>query len=125
MQSEEYQQAVIGSENTDIEAIRARINVRLLHAISGIMTESGELMDAFKRNIIYGKNLDRVNLIEELGDLTWYIALALDEIDSSFAEVFEANIAKLKKRYKTGKFNETEAINRNLEAEREALCKTK
>src|SRR5437764_1204166 len=49
----------------------------LLHAILGISGEAGELVDAFKKELIYGKTLDIENLKEEAGDILWYMALLL------------------------------------------------
>lgn len=53
-------------------------NERMLHAGLGLATESGELLDAIKKEMYYGKSLDTVNVKEELGDLCWYLALAFD-----------------------------------------------
>lgn len=43
------------------------------HALIGFAGELGELMDAFKKNAVYGAPLDCENIIEELGDLYFYI----------------------------------------------------
>lgn len=43
-----------------------------LHMVLGIATETGELCDIFKRNLAYGKEIDKVNLAEEIGDQAWY-----------------------------------------------------
>lgn len=48
----------------------------LLHACAGMVTEAGELIDPFKRAMFYKKELDIVNVIEEIGDGLWYIAVA-------------------------------------------------
>ncbi len=90
------------------------------HSIMGIVTEAGELMDEVKKAKIYGKKLDKLNLIEELGDLMWYIALILDHLEIDFETVWEKNINKLKVRYPK-KFTENKAKNRNLEKEKNAL----
>jgi len=94
--------------------------VDLLHAGIGLATESGEFLDALKKTIYYGKVLDEVNLAEELGDLLWYIALALRASDTDFDEQMQINIDKLKARF-PDKFTEYHAENRNLEAERKIL----
>jgi NTP pyrophosphatase (non-canonical NTP hydrolase) len=47
----------------------------ITHACLGIVTEVGELCDQIKRNLAYGAPLDEVNLVEECGDVTWYVAL--------------------------------------------------
>ena len=74
-------------------------DAELLHAMLGIVTEAGEFTDAIKKNLIYNKPLDRTNMVEELGDLTWYIGLAIMALGSTWGEVFEANIRKLAARY--------------------------
>lgn len=103
-----------------IDRISNKQAARLVHALLGIGSESGELQDQLKRHLVYGKELDIVNLKEELGDLMWYCALALDEIGSSFDEVMAMNIAKLRARYPAG-FTEDKALNRDVEAERRVM----
>ena len=93
---------------------------RLLHAGMGIATEAGEFLDALKKSIFYGKELDRVNLKEELGDLLWYIAIAMDELGTNFETEMERNIKKLKARYPE-KFTQEHAEYRDLETERKIL----
>jgi NTP pyrophosphatase (non-canonical NTP hydrolase) len=95
-------------------------DARLLHAGIGIATESGEFLDALKKHIFYGKELDKVNLLEELGDLFWYMAIALDELGSTFEKEQARNIAKLKARYPE-KFTESAAEVRDLQKERHIL----
>ena len=93
---------------------------QLLHASMGLVTEAGEFQDALKRALFYGKPLDPVNLIEELGDVAWYIAIACDHLGVSLEETFGINIAKLKKRF-PDKFTQHAALFRDLEGEYEAL----
>lgn len=93
---------------------------RQLHAAIGLSTEAGELTDAFKKALFYGKPLDRVNVIEEAGDLLWYLALLFDSLGSSFEEAAEKVIAKLRARYPE-KFSGELAINRDLVNERAVL----
>lgn len=94
--------------------------VDLLHAGIGLATESAEFLDALKKTIFYGKQLDEVNLAEELGDLLWYIALAMNALDTDFEKQMQVNIDKLKLRYPE-KFTEEAAEVRDLVAERELL----
>ena len=44
------------------------------HMALGMAGEMGEIIDAIKKAEIYGKELDRVNLAEEVGDVFWYAA---------------------------------------------------
>lgn len=46
----------------------------IIHMECGIMSELGELTDCFKKWFAYGKEFDRVNAREELGDVCWYLA---------------------------------------------------
>ena len=95
----------------------------IVHGIIGIGTESGELLDQLKKSIFYGRELDLVNLKEELGDLLWYVALLCHALNCTFEELQTKNIEKLHARYKEKKFSETECENRNLENERGVLEK--
>lgn len=83
----------------------------LLHATLGISGEAGELLDAVKKTFIYGKPLDEKNAREELGDLLWYIALAMRTLGVSFEEIMQANIDKLALRY-PDKYTDAHAIAR-------------
>ncbi len=95
---------------------------RTMHAAFGLVTESGELLDMLKKYLFYGKIFDRTNLIEELGDLTWYLGIMCDANGIDLQDVFDRNIAKLKARYPE-KFTEEAAINRDLDNERKVLEK--
>ena len=52
----------------------------LEHAQVGMVTELGELFDAWKKVAIYGKVVDNVNAIEEIGDVFWYVNLLWEVI---------------------------------------------
>lgn len=93
---------------------------KLLHAVIGIATESGELLDQMKKVVYYGKPLDRINIREELGDLMWYMAILMRELDLNLEEILELNIEKLRARY-GDKFHASGALNRNLDEERRIL----
>lgn len=105
------------SDEDDSETVDYKVNHRLLHALIGFVTETGELMEQFVDD---DSNMDVVNVIEELGDIQWYEAVALDELDTDWRYVRERNYAKLSKRY-PNRFTREHAENRNLEAERQAL----
>ena len=95
-------------------------NPDMEHAIYGIVTEAGELMDQFKRAKFYGTKLDIINIKEEVGDILYYIAALLNNIESTFDECQDLNINKLLKRYPDG-FSKDKAVNRNLSDEYNAL----
>lgn len=112
----------------DPDEIKKRLNaltpdgINAIHAAIGISTEAGELLDAVKKLMFYGTPVDRVNVIEELGDLEFYMALARVAAGVSRADVLRANLKKLRKRYPSGTWKKEHAEKRDLEAEREALA---
>jgi NTP pyrophosphatase (non-canonical NTP hydrolase) len=124
MNSLDYIKDAIRTESREFEAMDERLAddgmKRLLHAGIGLSTESGEFIDALKKHIFYGKELDRVNLTEEIGDLFWYLAIASDELNIDFESVMSKNIEKLNARYGE-KFTADKAENRDLNNERTIL----
>ena len=94
--------------------------MRLLHAGIGLATEAGEFLDALKKSIFYGKTMDLINLREELGDILWYMAIAMDELGTNFFDEQDRVIRKLRVRY-PDKFNIVDANLRDLDGERRAL----
>lgn len=95
-------------------------NSALIHGILGATSEVGELADAAKRFMFYGKPLDLLNLKEEIGDVLWYLVLLAKAANCSLQDCAEANIRKLSVRY-PAKFSSERASERDLEAEKAAL----
>lgn len=71
----------------------------LWHMATGICTEAGELLSTVKSAVMYRRPLDIPNLVEEIGDLEFYIQGLLDIIDSNRDECLAANMHKLAIRY--------------------------
>jgi hypothetical protein len=94
--------------------------LRLLHVAMGLCTEAGEFVDQLKKHIFYGKPLDTVNLIEELGDSSWYERIGVDALEIGYLDMLERNIAKLRARFPE-KFSEEHAQTRDLVKERAIL----
>lgn len=57
------------------------------HAGFGLMTEVGEILDTYKRHQFYKTPLNTKNLIEESGDVLWYIALGYHSLGLSMPTV--------------------------------------
>ena len=93
----------------------------LAHAAMGIGGEGGEVVDIIKKHIYYGKPLDNDKVLEEIGDIFWYANLIIHLLGSSFGEVFDMNVKKLEKRYPNLRFEAEHAINRDVEAEQDAM----
>ena len=120
----DYLNQQLRTENNDYKTIAKRVEdvdiTRLLHASLGLTTEAAEFTDALKKHIFYGKELDKVNLKEELGDILYYVAMACNVMEIDFESVMQTNIDKLSARY-PDKFTEELAESRDLNKERRIL----
>lgn len=77
------------------------------HMATGVAGEAGELLDAVKKHVAYNKRLDLANVIEELGDLEFYMEGLRSALDITREQTLEANYDKLmNKRYPNGFSNE-------------------
>lgn len=83
----------------------------LINGVMGLCGESGEAIDLVKKHLHQGHELDKENLIKELGDIAWYLAETAYALDVDLDEVLERNIAKLKARYPEG-FDTEKSIHR-------------
>lgn len=92
----------------------------LLHAILGIISEGGELLEMFIKNKTRGIGVDRVNAIEEGGDILWFCQLLFKSMNGTMEEAMQANILKLAKRFPDG-FSEEMALVRDQDGERDVL----
>ena len=90
------------------------------HGAIGICTESGELLDAYKKYLWYGKKLDLPNILEEVGDLLFYVNAVLKAHNFTFEQAMDINIKKLRKRYGES-FSEEKSLKRDLKEERKIL----
>ena len=85
------------------------------HHATGIETEAGEIMDAIKRICIYDQdsNDHRANIIEELGDLEFYMEGLRQAFGIDRQTTLAMNMAKLAKRYKNYQYSNEQARARN------------
>jgi NTP pyrophosphatase (non-canonical NTP hydrolase) len=114
MTPNEYQQKAQRTCLADYEKFKNNLMAHhrhIIHAHLGLSSETGEVGDAIKKYIIYGQPLDVDNLIEECGDILWYLSLMVSACGSTLESVMEQNIAKLEKRYPE-KFTEKDAFER-------------
>ena len=64
--------------------------------------EVGELANRTKKVFLHGHPYDQEKVIEELGDILWYVAVYSQDIGIDLLEVAQKNISKLEKRYPEG-----------------------
>ncbi len=83
------------------------------HMATGIAGEGGECLDAIKRWAVYQKPLDRANVVEELGDLEFFMEGLRQCLGITREETIEGNMAKLDVRYRKGYTDEEAAERRD------------
>ncbi len=116
---------VTSQPSTDLPTLLSRITdldvgddadiPRLLTAALGLAAESGEFTEVVKKIILQGKPYNEENVFHmksELGDICWYLAQACMALDTTFDEVIEMNVDKLKARYPGGEFDVHSSENR-------------
>lgn len=104
--------AALAKPGQEIADTMSAEEAHALHMAVGISGESGELLDAIKKYVIYKKPLDRVNVVEELGDLEFYMEGLRQGLEISRQEVIQHNINKLSKRYHKGSYSNDQANDR-------------
>ena len=97
MRVNEYQELAMTTLNPELSKRDVLIN-----SVMGLCGESGEAIDIVKKHLAQGHELDREHLIDELGDIAWYLAETAQVLGVTLEEVLERNINKLKKRYPEG-----------------------
>ena len=120
----EFVYGVTSAPSTDYVALMQRLNqleaedadvCKLLTAALGLTAESGEFTEVVKKIILQGKPYNEDNVFHmkrELGDICWYIAQACMALDTTFDEIIEMNVDKLKARYPGGEFDVHKSENR-------------
>ena len=106
MMLNEYQEK---SKRTIPEGLSVRES--MLNAALGICGEAGECADAIKKWQYQGHPYPNKNIIEELGDVMFYVAMMATSAGVSLEDVASKNIGKLKARY-PDKFDPERSINR-------------
>ncbi|MBQ6333729.1 MAG: nucleoside triphosphate pyrophosphohydrolase family protein [Erysipelotrichaceae bacterium] len=106
MKINEYQKKAMSFLNPAIKKDQIIVN-----AVMGLSAEAGEALDLVKKQLFQGHDLNRDEMVKELGDVAWYLAEAAYALDIPLQEVLEANIAKLEKRFPEG-FSAERSINR-------------
>jgi hypothetical protein len=109
--------STISSDELNAPGNDMGINPRVFHAVIGMATESVELLEALR---FHGDHMDTINMLEEIGDSSWYQAILIDEVGGVWDDILDRNIEKLRVRF-PDKFTTGDAIGRDTDAERVIL----
>lgn len=125
MTTSEYEQLAMRTE-ADQALILNRLchlgnnAMRLDNAARGLAGDAGEVSSAVMKYIEYGRELDKVNLLEEVGDCLWRLAQVCKAAGFTLEQAMEANVRKLAARY-PDRYTDERAAVRDREAERSAV----
>lgn len=97
MNVNEYQKLAMRTLNPELDKKDVLIN-----GVMGLCGESGEVIDIVKKHLAQGHELEREALIDELGDVAWYLAETATALGVTLEEVFFRNIEKLCRRFPEG-----------------------
>lgn len=82
----------------------------------GLSEEVGEVNNIIKHYLWNGETIDKAKLIEECGDVLWYLSAMCTVFEIDFDTVANLNIAKLYSRYPNGQFDvERSAMRKQLD----------
>lgn len=113
-----------GLDPNDADAsalLDAGIDPKLFHAILGLFTEAGEMLDAIEEAVALDKQVDVLNLIEERGDIEFFAEMFDEALNLTRSDVRNVNTAKLNARYADGEFSVEDALQRDVTIEREVM----
>ena len=77
----------------------------------GLAGESGEVVERVKKMLYQGHRLDTLGLLEEIGDVLWYITLLCNAVEVTLDDDLDLNVRKLRELYQHG-FDPLRSINR-------------
>lgn len=89
----------------------------LIHMAVGIAGEAAELLEPFINNLINNEPLDISNIIEELGDIEFYLQGLRQGLQIERDRVLQENITKLSVRYSSLSYSDAAAQQRADKAE--------
>lgn len=73
--------------------------------ILGLAGEAGELANTAKKMLYHGHDWNYQKLLEECGDVMWYVAAVATVLGANLEDIASQNVEKLKKRYPQGYSN--------------------
>jgi len=100
---------VLAKDGEEIRSDLTATDAHIIHMIMGVAGEVGELLDAIKKAVMYRKRMDRANVVEELGDIEFYLEGLRQGLEIDRQEVLSANYNKLNKRYSSGSYSNDQA----------------
>lgn len=83
------------------------------NGLLGLVGETGELIDLWKKHKYQGHPLSLEAMQEEAGDVCWYMVELLEGLGLDLEDTLAKNVEKLRRRYPEG-FDADRSINREV-----------
>ncbi len=96
MEINEYQKLALRTANS------GESSDLILNGILGLCGETGEVSDHIKKAMFQGHEFNTDKVIDELGDVCWYVAVLAKGLNVDLETVMKKNVEKLMKRYPDG-----------------------
>lgn len=93
----EYQELAQRTSNKALDA-----KGHLFNGVLGLSGEAGECADLVKKHYFQDARPMFDRLVDELGDVLWYVAETARAMDVTLEEVARHNVEKLRRRYPEG-----------------------
>jgi len=74
----------------------------IVYPALGIAGEGGEVAEKVKKWLRGDKELDKLELLKEAGDVLWYLASLADDLGYTMQEMVDENVKKLSSRKERG-----------------------
>ena len=85
--------------NYEEEVVELLKEDSILHILTGLSAECGEVNGLFQKNLLYANHpITKEALISEIGDVLYYLTALYTKYHLSLKEIQEHNIAKIKSR---------------------------
>lgn len=106
--------------DNDFTNVGMRIDKDLLHGILGVATEANELLELLPTEWNNGP-VNTAKIIDESGDVLWYLAMIFRKLGVTFEQVMQLNIEKLRVRFPE-KFTTLQANERDTSSENKVFA---
>ena len=103
----EYQELARRTQNNELSTHRKE-----MHALHGMASEVGEI-HALYQKVYQGHVMSVDKLVDEAGDLLWFLSEYADSLGVTLDDIAQQNIEKLRKRYPTG-FDVEHSVHRTI-----------
>jgi len=74
----------------------------IIYPTLGMLGEAGEASEKVKKWLRGDRELDKLELLKEAGDVLWYLASLADDLGFTFQDMVDENVKKLSSRKERG-----------------------